>query len=103
MPSNSSSPYPRQNGANGARNATAIAAQKAQLAARYKANMWNQNSVKFFAAAMMGVIILFTAFHWSRFLYSRYASREVRKSGPMKVLVSVARYGESTFFDARRT
>jgi hypothetical protein len=41
---------------------------------------------------MTGVIILFMAFHWSRFLYSRYASTRVRKSGPIKAQVAVARY-----------
>jgi hypothetical protein len=92
MPSNSTPPHPGQTGTNSAGNASAIAAQKAQLAARYEANMWNQNSVKNFGAAMTGVIIFFMAFHWSRFLYSRYASTRVRKSGPIKAQVAVARY-----------
>jgi hypothetical protein len=64
------------------------------MAARHKANVWNQNSVKLYAAAMTGVIIFFTVFHWSRFLYCRYASRGVRKSGPMRAQVLVARYVE---------
>jgi hypothetical protein len=97
MPSNSSPPHPGQTGTSSAKNATAIGAigaQKAQLAARYEANMCNQNSVKNFAAAMTGVMILFTAFHWRRFLYSCYASRGVRKSGHIKAHVFVARYGK---------
>jgi ribosomal protein S11 len=100
MPLNSTSPHSGgHNGTDGRRNATAIAAQ---IAARQKANMWNQNSVKLFAAAMAGVIILFTVFHWSRFLYGRYASRGVRKSGPMRAQVSVARYVELSLGVFRR-
>jgi len=92
MPFNYNPPHPGQTGTDSARNASAIAAQKDQLAARYEANMWNQNSVKNFGAAMTGVIILFMAFHWSRFLYSHYASTRVQKSGPIKAQVTVARY-----------
>jgi len=98
MSSNSTnSTTPHHVGHNGtdtapSKNATAIAAQKAQAASRQMAKMWNQNSVKLFAAATVGVIILFTIFHWSRFLYSRYASKGLRVSGPMKAQVSVARY-----------
>jgi len=52
MPFNYNPPHPGQTGTDSARNASAIAAQKDQLAARYEANMWNQNSVKNFGAAM---------------------------------------------------
>lgn len=94
MPSNSTSPHAGggHNGTSSTKNATAIAAQKAQMASRHAAKMWNQNSVKIFAGAMAGVIILFTIFHWSRFLYSRYAPRGMRKSGLMRAQVSVARF-----------
>jgi hypothetical protein len=94
MPSNSTSPYPGGNNGTSVENATAIAAQAAQMASRLRTEMWNHNSVERFAGAMAGVIISFTIFRWSRFLYSRCASRGMQKSGPLKAQVSVARYIE---------
>ena len=95
MPSNSTSPYPGGNNGTSIVNATEIAAQAAQaaqMAARLRQHIGNHDSVKRFAAAMAGVIILFSIFHWSRFLYGRYASRGMRNSWPLKAQVSVARY-----------
>jgi hypothetical protein len=95
MPPNSTSPYPGGNSGTSMVNATEIAAQAAQaaqMASRLRQQIGNHDSVKRFAAAMACLIILFTIFHWSRFLYSRYASRGMRKTWPLKAQVSVARY-----------
>jgi hypothetical protein len=81
-----------------AKNATAIAAAaraaKAQMLARHKVQMSNKNSVKYHAAAITGVIVLFTVFNWSRFLYSRYSSIGVRNSRLIKAQASVLLYVE---------
>ena len=100
MPYNASTPHSGgKNGTDIGKNATAIAAAaraaKAEMLARHKAAVWNQKTVRYYAAAMTGVIILFTIFHWSRFLYSRYAPRGVRNSRLMRAQVSVARYVET--------
>jgi hypothetical protein len=100
MPYNASTPHSGgKNGTDVGKNATAIAAAakaaKAQMLARHRKAVWNQKTVKYYAAAMTGVIILFTIFHWSRFLYSRYAPRGVRNSRLIKAQVSVARYVET--------
>ena len=96
MPSNASVPAP------GTKNATAVAAaaaeaaaKKAELAAIAKEQMLDQQAAEHFAMAMAGLIILFTTFHWSRFLYSRYASKGVRGSKVMKIQVAIARYEEA--------
>jgi hypothetical protein len=88
MPSNSSVVSPP------GKNATAIAAAAAAKKAAASRVLQLRNNVKvtkYYAAAMAGVIIMFTIFHWSRFLYSRYASKGLKKSKIMKAQVSVAR------------
>lgn len=76
------------------KNATAIAAAamaKKLMAARALQQHYNENTAKYYAAAMAGVIVLFTIFHWSRFLYCRFATRGLKDSSVMKAQVSVAR------------
>lgn len=67
------------------------AASAAAAAARAQQEANNVTALKHFAYAMAGVIILFTIFHWSRYFYSRYASKGVRESKIMKAQVSTAR------------
>ncbi|TVY39265.1 Ferric/cupric reductase transmembrane component, partial [Lachnellula subtilissima] len=75
------------------RNSTAIAAAAAKKSSAVRAVQLqnNEKTAKYYAAAMAGLIIVFTLFHWSRFLYSRYATRGLRKSKFMKAQVSLAR------------
>jgi len=76
------------------KNATAIAAAaaaKKAMASRVLQQKNNVNVTKYYAAAMASVIIMFTIFHWTRFLYSRYATNGLKKSKIMKAQVSVAR------------
>ncbi|KAF4610360.1 hypothetical protein G7Y89_g15760 [Cudoniella acicularis] len=76
------------------KNATAIAAAAMASkinAARAYAQAQNVIAAKHFAAAMAGFIGLFAIFHWSRFLYSRYASKTIKDSKIMKGQVSIAR------------
>ncbi|TVY78529.1 Ferric/cupric reductase transmembrane component [Lachnellula suecica] len=75
-------------------NATAIAAAAAAkkvMQGRALQQKNNENVAKYFAAAMAGVIIMFTIFHWSRFLYSRYATKGLKESKIMRAQVSAAR------------
>jgi len=62
-------------------------------------NDWNVP--RFYAAAMAGLIVLFTIFHFTRFLYSRYASKSVKESAVMKIQVSIARYVSQYHHNAR--
>jgi hypothetical protein len=94
MPSNSSVPAPSSKNATAVA-AAAAAAKKAVLATIAKEQMLDQQAAEHFAMAMAGLIILFTTFHWSRFLYSRYASKGVRGSKIMKAQVAIARYEEA--------
>jgi len=75
-------------------NSTAIAAAaatKKSMAVRALQLRNNEKTAKYYAAAMAGLIMVFTLFHWSRFLYSRYATKGPRKSKFMKAQVSLAR------------
>jgi hypothetical protein len=97
MASNSSASAPSSKNATAvAAAAAAAAAKKALLATIAKEQMLDQQAAEHFAMAMAGLIILFTTFRWSRFLYSRYASKGVRGSKVMKVQVAIARYEEAS-------
>ncbi|TVY92228.1 Ferric/cupric reductase transmembrane component, partial [Lachnellula willkommii] len=67
------------------------AAAKQAMAVRAVQQRNNEKTAKYYAAAMAGLIIVFTLFHWSRFLYSRYATKGLRKSKFIKAQVSLAR------------
>jgi hypothetical protein len=85
MPPNSSVPAPSCKNATAVAAAAAVAAaKKAVLATIAKEQMLDQQAAEHFAMAMAGLIILFTTFHWSRFLYSRYTSKGVRGSKVMR-------------------
>jgi len=75
------------------RNSTAAtaAAKKASLLKQALIQHNNESVPWHFAIAMAGVITLFTLFHWSRYLYSRYASKELRRSVFMRSQVAIAR------------
>ena len=97
MPSSSSGPAPSSKNATAvAAAAAAAAAKKVELATIAKEQMLDQQAAEHFALAMTGLIILFTTFHWSRFFYSRYASKGVRGSKVMKAQVAIARYKEAS-------
>jgi hypothetical protein len=87
MPANNTHPTPGGNATAGA----GAAAKAKQYAAMAKAQKLNENTAKYFAAGVLGMVLIFTISHWSRFIYSRYASKGVRKSGLMRLQVSVAR------------
>lgn len=75
---------PVATGKNATANAAAAAAAKKQQLARAISQMNNVNAAKYFTAAMAGFILLFTISHWTRLLYSRYASKSVKESSIMK-------------------
>ena len=88
-----SSPVGQNGTTGGGKNATAIAAAAGKAAALKRAHqrILSEKSAYHYAIALAAVIVMFTIFHWSRFLYSRHASKGVKKSGIMKIQVSIAR------------
>jgi hypothetical protein len=48
----------------------------------------DQRAVQYFAIAMAGLIVLFSAFHWSQLIYAKYASKNMK--GP-KIIWMVVR------------
>jgi N-acetylglutamate synthase/N-acetylornithine aminotransferase len=71
--------------------AAGAAARAKQMAAMAKSQALNESTAKYFATGVLGMVLIFTIAHWSRFMYSRFASKGVRNSGLMKLQVSVAR------------
>jgi hypothetical protein len=58
--------------------AAAAAAAKlkaAKLAAKALRNANNEDTAKYFAAGMVGIMAFFTVFHWIRFCNKRYSSK----------------------------
>jgi len=79
-------------------NNTAAADAKAKTAlAKALRQVNNENSAKFFAAGMAGMIFLFTVFHWSRFALRHYELRRARRVSLLKIPVRVSRYYPSQY------
>lgn len=81
-------------------NATAIAAKEAKAKtalAKLLRQKNNENSAKFFAAGMVGLIVLFMIFHWTRIFFKRYESRTSGSIGPLEVPVRISRYAQSLY------
>lgn len=55
----------------------------------------NENTAKFFAAGMCGMIFLFILFHWTRFLFKRYGRQKTRISRLLDIPRRIARYLKS--------
>ncbi|TVY94022.1 Ferric/cupric reductase transmembrane component [Lachnellula willkommii] len=77
--------------------ATAAAAAKAAKAKAKKLlrQRNNENSAKFFAAAMAGIMVLFILFHWTRIAYKTYERRSSGKAAFLKFPVRVTRVARS--------
>lgn len=71
--------------------ADVAAAAKAKKAIKAMQELFNQNSAKYFGGSIAGVIVIFTLFHWARFLYSRYATKSFKESKFIKTQVSISR------------
>jgi hypothetical protein len=50
----------------------------------------NENTAKSFAAGMVGMMILFMIFHWTRFVYKRYGSKS-RSIALLRMPVGISR------------
>ncbi|KAE8443730.1 hypothetical protein EG329_001410 [Mollisiaceae sp. DMI_Dod_QoI] len=87
MPWNHSSPT--TGGGNATAGAAAAAAARRVKMAHQR--VLSENAAKYYAAGVLGMIAIFTVFHWSRYLYSRYAPKKVKRSSAMKGQVSVVR------------
>lgn len=79
-------------------NATTIAtaaAAKADKVAKAKAKVLrqrnNENSTKFFAAAMVGIMVIFILFHWTRIAFKTYERRRSGKATFLKFPVRITR------------
>lgn len=63
--------------------ASAAAAAKvkaAKAAAKALRQVNNQNTAKYFAVGMAGIMALFILFHWTRFFFKRYGSKQASNS-----------------------
>jgi hypothetical protein len=83
---------PLGGGKNTSANAAAESAAAAKAARIARQQFYNEKAAKFYGVAMAGIIVLFTIFHWSRFIYSRYSSKGTRNSRTMRFQVSTTRY-----------
>jgi hypothetical protein len=71
-------------------NAAAVAKEKA-TAAKVLRQKNNENTAKFLALGMAGIVILFIIFHWIRIFYNRYGTRQRSSSIALKLPVAFAR------------
>lgn len=92
MASNHSSPIAGgQNATASAGAAAAAAYRKALMANMMQQRLMSQHAAKYYAAGIVGMIAIFAIFHWTRYLYSLYASNGLKKSSVMKGQVSIVR------------
>lgn len=75
----------------GGSNGTASAAAAARAAKMARQRLFSERAAKYYAAGIVGMIAIFALFHWTRYLYSRYASKKLKKSGIMKGQISIVR------------
>lgn len=52
----------------------------------------NENSAKYFAVGMSGMIFLFILLHWARIIFRRYGRRGTGISGLFNIARGIARY-----------
>ena len=75
-------------------NATEIAAKAAKTKAtlaKVLRQKNNENTAKFFASGMVGMMMLFMIFHWTRFILKKYESKK-GKPTTLKTPVAITRY-----------
>lgn len=82
--------------ANSTETAAKAATAKAKALAKALRQKNNENSAKFFAAGMVGMICLFMIFHWTRVIFKKYESKH-GKFTSFRVPVAVTRYLTSLF------
>jgi hypothetical protein len=56
-----------------------------------RAQQNNENTAKYFAAGMMGLVVVFMIGNWTRVAFKRYESKKKGRIGLLKVLVGVSR------------
>jgi hypothetical protein len=62
-----------------------------QLWRKYFAKRINENTAKFFASGMVGMMVLFMIFHWTRFIFKKYESKK-GKPAALRTPVAITRY-----------
>jgi putative effector of murein hydrolase len=71
---------------------TTASAAKAQAAlAKELRQRNNENTAKFFVAGMASMILLFMIFHWTRFVYKKYESKNGTVTA-LTVPIAITRY-----------
>ena len=75
---------------NATETATKAAKAKATLA-KVLRQKDNENTAKFFAAGMAGMMVLFMIFHWTRSVYKKYESKKGSPTA-LRVPVAITRY-----------
>jgi hypothetical protein len=72
--------------------ATATATAKAKTAAaKAMRQKNNENTAKFLALGMAGIIVVFVIFHWTRMFYKHYGTRQSRSSSVLKFPIAFIR------------
>jgi hypothetical protein len=76
--------------------ATASAAAAAELkaakvAAKALRQVKNEDTAKYFAVGMTGIMALFIIFHWTRLFYKRYGSKQGRNSKVLGLPIAFTR------------
>jgi len=72
----------------------AAAAVKAKTAAaKVLRQKNNENTAKFLALGVAGIMILFVIFHWTHIFYNRYGTRQTRSSSVLRFPTAVTRSG----------
>lgn len=77
---------------NGTRATTIATAAKAEAEARALQQLYNQRVPEYFAVTIVGLILIFSIFHWSRFMYNRHVSTRPNSSALEKIAAGMSRY-----------
>jgi hypothetical protein len=76
----------------GAAAAAAAAAKDAQAAKMALQQLHNQRVPGYYALSIGGLILVFTIFHWSHFMYNGHTSNKPKSSTAVNAQVGIARY-----------
>lgn len=72
--------------------AAAAAAKASKVAAKALRQVKNEDTAKYFAVGMVGIMALFTMFHWTRFFYNkRYGPKGSSDSKVLEPLIAFTR------------
>jgi hypothetical protein len=61
----------------------------AKVAAKALRQVKNEDTAKYFAVGMTGIMALFIIFHWTRFFYKRYGSKQESSSKVLELPIAL--------------